>query len=64
MSGKESEEQKRERHYGSVLKWNHLQEAIAWAHSNLPPGNRCDTPAAAKKKEAKLLEYFERNSRR
>jgi hypothetical protein len=63
MSPKEMEEAKRERHYDPVLRWKHLQEAITWAEANLPPEMRRNTPAAAKKREAKLLEYFERNAR-
>lgn len=63
MSPKEMEEAKRERHYNPVLRWRHLQEAITWAEANLPPEKRNNTPAAVKRKEAKLLEYFERNTR-
>jgi hypothetical protein len=63
MSPKQIEEAKRDRHYDPVLRWKHLQEAIAWAEVNLPLEIRRNTPAAAKKREAKLLEYFERSAR-
>ncbi|MGZ8938750.1 MAG: hypothetical protein ACXW32_06005 [Limisphaerales bacterium] len=63
MSLKETEEAKRARHYDPLLQWQHLQEAIAWAEANLPVEMRRNTPAAAMKKEAKLLEYFKRNTR-
>jgi hypothetical protein len=63
MSPKQMEELKRDRHYDPVLRWKHVQEAIAWAETNLPLESRRNTPAAAKKREAKLLEYFERSTR-
>ncbi|MGZ8899806.1 MAG: hypothetical protein ACXW3Z_06900 [Limisphaerales bacterium] len=63
MSPKELEEAKRDRHYDAGLRGKHLQEAIAWAEANLPVEMRRNTPAAAMKKEAKLLEYFKRNTR-
>jgi len=63
MSSKQMEEAKRDRHYDPVVRWKHLQEAIAWAEQNIPLELRRNTPIAAKKREAKLLEYFERSKR-
>lgn len=61
MSFKKAEEAKRERCYDPVLRWQHLQEAIAWAEANMPAEKRRNTPTAAMRKEAKLLEYVRRN---
>ena len=63
MPLKRSEETKRDRQYDPVERWKHMQEAIQFVEANLAPENRRNTPAAAKKKEAKLLEYFKRKER-
>ena len=63
MSSKQFEEAKRDRQYDPVERWKHTQEAIQFAEANLAPEKRRNTPAAAKKNEAKLLEYFKRNER-
>jgi hypothetical protein len=46
MSGdiKSSEELKRDRVYDPVLRWRHIQQSIAWAEANLPPGKRRNRP--------------------
>ena len=55
MPSKKEEELKRERNYDPVLRWKHLQEAIAWAEANLPTEKRRNTPQGAKQKEERLL---------
>lgn len=45
---KQREEAKRDRMYDPVLRWKHLQEAIAWAEANMPPHLRRNRPRVPK----------------
>ena len=56
------EEAKREQMYDPFLRWQHLQEVIAWAEENMPPEKRRNSPVAAKAKERKLLRYVRGNT--
>ena len=45
---KQREEAKRDRMYDPVLRWKHIQEAIAWAESNMPLSLRRNRPRTPK----------------
>jgi hypothetical protein len=38
------EEQKRDQNYDPLLRWQHLQEAFAWAEANMPDHLRRNRP--------------------
>jgi hypothetical protein len=41
---KKDEERKRDAVYDPRQRWIHLQQTIAWAEANLPPGERRNRP--------------------
>lgn len=48
------EEQKRDRAYGAVQRWRHIQETITWAEANLPPARRRNRPRVGKNNTTNL----------
>jgi hypothetical protein len=45
---KAREEQKRDRAYDPVKRWQHIQETITWAEANLPPEKRRNRPRVSR----------------
>jgi hypothetical protein len=45
---KQREEEKRDRCYDPVARWEHLQAAIAWAEANMPEHLRRNRPRQPK----------------